>query len=446
MKKIFFLNVIILIVLFESFGQSDYLKFITNNCVLRNISFEKTNDSCYLIYTTTNDSLDNLKKDHRPDVNHIDFLALKVNNSGKILWEKRFRDNKSWDHSTEIIKSKDNFIYLTGLKQQNDGKWFLKLIKLDPNGNTYFLDTTYLLGDYRKSNIRYSLSIDHDDNLVCFYLINDSINKLNYDNLYMRKIKENGEQIFAKKIETKLVYQSQFRFIKNMCDRNFFYIMTLKETPQIKYDSINEIRIGFNDMERYEILKINSEGKIYEVIDLPVQNELDVKFYNDKKQFIGFSSNYFSGDKFINSFNPSTPGYWLRMDSSYLSLKIFNNNFQKEILIKKFKLDYTKDMRMINSTSNIIKGSDSCYVFLYKYELSDSSYYHFVKTDLNGNIILDKEIKIDPYSIIGEVSVQAEINGYTIIGGLRKIDEKYKQHLRNLFMMKLDLNGNIKTF
>jgi len=149
----------------------------------------------------------------------------------------------------------------------------------------------------------------------------------------------------------------------------------------------------------------------------------------------------------MNSFNPSTPGYWLRMDSSYLSLKIFNNNFQKEILIKKFKLDYTKDMRMINSASNIIKGPDSCYVFLYKYELSDSSYYHFVKTDLNGNIIIDKELKINPYVFEGDgVELQAEENGYVIIGGLRKINEKFKQHIRNLFMMKLDLNGNIKKF
>lgn len=436
----------VLFLFIEVSGQSDKIKIITNECVIRNISSVKTNDSSFVIFSTTNDSIDNFVVDHRPNINHIDFFILKTNSSGRLLWKKRFQDNYSWDHSSNIFKSTNKSIYLTGIKQQSDGKWLLKTIKYDSCFNYLILDTAYLLGTYSKSNVRYSICEDSDENLICFYLINDSINNLNYDNLYMRKFKQNGSQLFAKKIDIELTYQGDMRFIENLSNDRNFYFLIRKKTPQPKFDSINELRIGFNDIEKYEILKINSDGKICEVIDLPIQNDLDVKFYNFKKQFIGFANNYFNGDKFMNSFNPSTYGYWQRMDSSYLSLKFFSNNFHNEILIKKFKLDFTLDARIIQPASNIILGFDSCYVFLYKYELSDSSYYHFVKTDLKGNIIWDKTLEIDPYNLEGEAFLQAETTGYTIIGGLRKIDERYKQHIRTLFMMKLDINGNSKSF
>ncbi|MBP8041766.1 MAG: hypothetical protein KAZ36_07675 [Bacteroidales bacterium] len=448
MKTIFSILLGFFVSLCTVSGQVDSVKFINKNCGVVPNSLILTSDSCYLIFTITTDSLDYIKRDRRPDVNHYDFNILKVDKSGTLLSEIRLRDNNSYDRYPKVLKSKNNFIYLTGLKHYKDGKEFLKLIKLDSNGNNIIWDTTSRFGSFLQTNVRYDITKDKQGNLVCFYLINDSITEFGKDHLYIKKFNEDGHVILSKKIEKELIYQADIRFIQNQSDDNCFYIQILKDTPPHKnYDSILNVDLISTKVRSYEILKIDYNGNIINNIAIPVQNELEINFYNKNKQFVGYASNDFFGVTVIKNFNPLTSNKYARVDSSYLSLIFYDSIIQhgKEKLIDKTPLRYVSFIKYRLIASNIVKGIDNSYAFLYLVSISDSIYYHFVKTDLDGNILFDKEIHIDPYVFEG-VSFLAEENGFVMIGASRKINERYTQHIPKLRMIKLDLNGKMKTF
>ncbi len=431
-------------------GQTDSVKYIYNNCSAGKNSVALTSDSCYIIFTITNDSSDNFRRDHRINVNHYDFLFLKFDKNGNVIKGTRFIDNESHDQYAKVLKTRNNCIYLAGLKEKINCNWSLRIFRMDSNATNYLWDSTYFISNYYKDAIvSYDITEDVFGNLTILSYINDSLKPFDKDHLWITKINENGEVILKKRVDADLIYQRDIDIIQNYSCDGAFYIRTRREIQGSleKFDStINTYYSAY--IKNYDILKISNTGEVLSRIKIPVQTEVLMACINKKKQFMGFVLNDFSGFAKVKSFNPSKPDYFQRVDSSYLSLIIIDSAISKteEKPVKNFPLLFSNGGRVAQPATDIISLFDSTYAFLYTTKQYDSVYVYFAKTDANGNMIINKVINIEPFVFDEGVGLLAVDSGFVLIGGTRKISDRYLQHLNKLRMIKLDLNGKMKTF
>lgn len=91
-----------------------------------------------------------------------DFLTLKYNSSGNLLWDKRF-DNKSEDEANDLILNDQGELFVTGSTTKFDKKDFYTIL-YDTNGNELW-SATYN-GIYNKDDIAKTMKIDEEGNLL----------------------------------------------------------------------------------------------------------------------------------------------------------------------------------------------------------------------------------------------------------------------------------------